>query len=130
MALNVSGWPFSSFGGVSAPWIADRRTIRYSAPIPAGRQHGIYTTYTNYGCRCELCKKASATVRAVPARWSISLGIPSADRRLIVPSPDSTYQSSFTGRVLLRGRGLAGAELEVDHPPPSIRPVVGVGAAR
>ena len=40
-----------------------QRAKRASKPLPAGRRHGVYTTYSNYGCRCERCKQAAADQR-------------------------------------------------------------------
>ena len=40
-----------------------QRALRASRPLPEGREHGVYTTYTNYGCRCTPCKKANTAQR-------------------------------------------------------------------
>jgi len=40
-----------------------------------GRQHGIYSTYTNGGCRCDACKAVAASYRVGRGqRWKAEYG--------------------------------------------------------
>ena len=49
-----------------AQWAASKRRKRLK-PIDAFTPHGVASTYTNYGCRCERCREAE-TVRQRLAR--------------------------------------------------------------
>lgn len=46
-----------------AKYNKEQRAKRALQPLPEGREHGVYTTYTNYGCRCTPCKRANTDQR-------------------------------------------------------------------
>lgn len=57
-----------------------RKALRAArlAADPAIRDHGLYATYANWGCRCVLCKaaavEAGAHYRATAKTWNQSCG--------------------------------------------------------
>ena len=76
----------------------------FTADLPPFVSHGTPNAYTNYGCRCEVCREAHSLYRS--------------ERRALDPEKYTTYMREYMRKYRARKR----REAEGDTPEEQLEP--------